>query len=41
MSDVTTQQSEQKNSDSCADAIAAIATVSIFIIAVIFWISNQ
>lgn len=41
MSDVTTEQSEQKNSDSCADAIAAIATVSILIIAVVFWISNQ
>lgn len=41
MSDATTEQSEQKNNDSCVDAIAAIATVSIFIIAVIFWISNQ
>jgi len=35
------QQAESQNSDSCADAIAAIAAVSIFVITILFWIGNQ
>ena len=35
------QQTEVQDSDSCADAMAAIAAVSIFVITLLFWISNQ
>jgi len=35
------QQTEAQDSDSCADAMAAIAAVSIFVITLLFWISNQ
>lgn len=39
--EAVSQQSESQGSDSCADAIATIASVSIFVIAILFWISNQ
>ena len=35
------QDLEQNNGDSCVDAMAAMATVCLFVVAVIFWISNQ
>jgi len=31
----------QENSDSVADAIAAIVLISVFVIACIFWVSAQ
>ena len=39
--ETVSQQSESNNSDGCADAIAAIAAVSIFVVTILFWISNQ
>jgi len=42
MSDeVVTQQVEQENDDSFTDAMAALASVCLFVIVVVFWISNQ
>ena len=42
MSDeVVTQQVEQENDDSCVDAMAALASVCVFVIVIVFWISNQ
>ncbi|WP_461482206.1 hypothetical protein [Porticoccus sp.] len=35
------QQAEAQSGDSCADAIAAVATVFLFVATVIFWLSNQ
>tara|TARA_R110001592_G_scaffold260282_1_gene524723 strand:+ start:46799 stop:46927 length:129 start_codon:yes stop_codon:yes gene_type:complete len=39
--EVVTQELEQKNDDSCVDAIAAVAFVCLFVAVVIFWVSNQ
>jgi hypothetical protein len=42
MSDeVVTQQIEQESDDSCVDAIAAVASVCLFVIGIVFWLSNQ
>lgn len=32
---------QQKQEDSRVDAIAAVATVVLFVVTVLFWISNQ
>ncbi len=34
-------EAEKNNGDSCADAIAAVATVCLFVLALVFWLSNQ
>lgn len=34
-------EAEKNDGDSFADAIAAIATVCLFVATVIFWLSNQ
>jgi hypothetical protein len=39
--EVVSQQSEAQNSDSGADAFAAIATVCLFVVTVLFWLSHQ
>ncbi len=39
--DVVTQQSEQGNGDSCADAFVALAAICLFVTTVLFWVSNQ
>jgi hypothetical protein len=38
---IVAQEVEQKNDDSCVDAIAAIALVCLFVVVVVFWVSNQ
>lgn len=35
------QQAEKQTGDSCADAFAAIATVSLLVLTMVFWLSNQ
>jgi len=35
------QEADKRGGDGCVDAIAAIATVCIFVTAVIFWLSHQ
>lgn len=39
--DVVDQQSEQESSDSCTDALVALAVVCLFVITMVFWVSNQ
>ena len=35
------QQAETQSGDSCADAMAAIATVCLFVGTVVSWLTNQ
>lgn len=35
------QQAEKQSGDSCADAMAAVATVCLFVGTVVFWLTNQ
>lgn len=42
MSDqAVSQQQEVQNSDSGADAFAAVATVCLFVATILFWLSHQ